>query len=180
MVEQILWLISQFYDKNRVLFVTGRKEGESREVDASPEHLFGKPAKGRIPPPPYTVQVQVQRRNPLRQQAQNELFMQAYSMSAQAGQVFPLSALFELLQVDGKDRILPVLRQSDALTQQLQQMAQQNEMLAQQNAELQQSVAGLEQLNAQYGEQMRGGASGMYPSEQATDEVLPDVEGGAV
>ncbi len=179
-VEQIMWLISQFYDKGRVLFVTGRKEGESREVDASPEHLFGKKSKGTIPPPPYTVQVQVQRRNPLRQQAQNELFMQAYSMSAQAGQIFPLSVLFELLQVDGKDKILPILRQSDALTQQMQQLAQQNQMLTQQNAELQQSVTGLQQLNDQYAEQMRSGAEGMYPSAQATDQPLPDVEGGAV
>lgn len=179
-VEQIMWLISQFYEKNRIVFVTGRKEGENREVAASPERLFGKHEKGRVPPPPYTVQVQVQRRNPLRQQAQNELFMQAYSMSAQAGQIFPLSALFELLQVDGKDRILPVLRQYDAIAQQMQQMAQQNEMLAQQNAELQQSVAGLQQLNDEYAMQMRGGASGMYPTEEATDEVLPDVAGGAV
>lgn len=179
-VEQIMWLISQFYEKNRIVFVTGRKEGENREVAASPERLFGKHEKGRVPPPPYTVQVQVQRRNPLRQQAQNELFMQAYSMSAQAGQIFPLSALFELLQVDGKDRILPVLRQYDAIAQQMQQMAQQNEMLVQQNAELQQSVAGLQQLNDEYAMQMRGGASGMYPTEEATDEVLPDVAGGAV
>lgn len=179
-VEQIMWLVSQFYDKGRVLFVTGRKEGESREVDASPEHLFGRKSKGTLPPPPYTVQVQVQRRNPLRQQAQNELFMQAYSMSAQAGQVFPLSVLFELLQVDGKDKILPVLRQNDALTQQMQQLAQQNEMLTQQNTELQQSVAGLQQLNNQYAEQMRGGAEGMYPSAQATDQVLPSLEGGAM
>lgn len=179
-VEQIMWLISQFYDKGRVLFVTGRKEGESREVDASPEHLFGKKNKGTIPPPPYTVQVQVQRRNPLRQQAQNELFMQAYSMSAQAGQIFPLSVLFELLQVDGKDKILPILRQSDALTQQMQQLSQQNQMLTQQNAELQQSVSGLQQLNDQYAQQMRGGAEGMYPSAQEADQALPDVEGGAV
>lgn len=179
-VEQIMWLLSQFYEKSRIVFVTGRKEGENREVAASPERLFGKHEKGRVPPPPYTVQVQVQRRNPLRQQAQNELFMQAYSMSAQAGQVFPLSALFELLQVDGKDRILPVLRQYDAIAQQMQQMAQQNEMLTQQNAELQQSVAGLQQLNDEYAMQMRGGASGMYPTEEATDEVLSDVAGGAV
>lgn len=179
-VEQIMWLISQFYEKTRIVFVTGRKEGENREVAASPERLFGKHEKGRVPPPPYTVQVQVQRRNPLRQQAQNELFMQAYSMSAQAGQVFPLSALFELLQVDGKDRILPVLRQYDALAQQMQQMAQQNEMLTQQNAELQQSVAGLQQLNDEYAMQMRGGATGMYPSEQAADQGLSDVAGGAV
>lgn len=179
-VEQVMWLISQFYDKKRALYVTGHKDGSEREVDASPEHLFGKRDKGTLPPPPYTVQVQVQRRNPLRQQAQNELFMQAYSMSAQAGQIFPLSVLFELLQVDGKDKILPVLRQTDAITQQMQQLAQQNEMLTQQNAQLQQSVAGLEELNGQYAQQMRGGASGMYPSEQATDTPLPDVEGGAV
>lgn len=179
-VEQVMWLISQFYDKKRALYVTGHKDGSEREVDASPEHLFGKRDKGTLPPPPYTVQVQVQRRNPLRQQAQNELFMQAYSMSAQAGQIFPLSVLFELLQVDGKDKILPVLRQIDAITQQMQQLAQQNEMLTQQNAQLQQSVAGLEELNGQYAQQMRGGASGMYPSEQATDTPLPDVEGGAV
>lgn len=179
-VEQVMWLISQFYDQDRVLFVTGRKEGELKEVDASPEHLFGRRKSGMIPPPPYTVQVQVQRRNPLRQQAQNELFMQAYSMSAQAGQVFPLSVLFELLQVDGKDKILPVLRQTDAITQQMQQMNEQNQMLTQQNAELQQSIAGLEQLNDQYAAQMRGGASAMYPAEQATDSPLPDVEGGVI
>lgn len=179
-VEQVMWLISQFYDQDRVLFVTGRKEGELKEVDASPEHLFGRRKSGMIPPPPYTVQVQVQRRNPLRQQAQNELFMQAYSMSAQAGQVFPLSVLFELLQVDGKDKILPVLRQTDAITQQMQQMHEQNQMLTQQNAELQQSIAGLEQLNDQYAAKMRGGASAMYPAEQATDSPLPDVEDGVI
>ena len=106
MVTQVMWLISQFYDRRRVLFITGR------EVSASPERLFG---QGLFPTPPYTVQVQVQRRNPLRQQAQNELVLQAYQMSAQAGQHFPLSTLFELLQVEGKERILPVLRDNENL-----------------------------------------------------------------
>ena len=106
MVTQVMWLISQFYDRRRVLFITGR------EVSASPERLFG---QGCFPAPPYTVQVQVQRRNPLRQQAQNELVLQAYQMSAQAGQHFPLSTLFELLQVEGKERILPVLRENEHL-----------------------------------------------------------------
>ena len=106
MVTQVMWLISQFYDRRRVLFITGR------EVSASPERLFG---AGLFPAPPYTVQVQVQRRNPLRQQAQNELVLQAYQMSAQAGQHFPLSTLFELLQVEGKERILPVLRENEHL-----------------------------------------------------------------
>ena len=38
-VEQVMWLISQFYDQDRVLFVTGRKEGDMKEVDASPERF---------------------------------------------------------------------------------------------------------------------------------------------
>ena len=36
-------------------------------------------------------------------------------MSAEAGQYFPLSTLFELLQVEGKERILPVLREHEHL-----------------------------------------------------------------
>ena len=150
-VEQIMWLISQFYDKKRVLFITGEKAGvrDQREVDASPDHLFGKNA-GKHLPPPYTVQVQVQRRNPLRQQAQNELFMQAYSMSAQAGQYFPLSALFEILHVDGKERILPVLKQNEAMQQQMQQLAAQNEQLQAQVQQQAEEIANLEEVNAQY------------------------------
>ena len=34
-----------------------------------------------------------------------------------AGQPFPLSVLFDLLQVDGKERILPVIRQHEKAMQ---------------------------------------------------------------
>ena len=111
MVTQIMWLISQFYGRRRMLYITGR------EIDVSPARLFGPHEDGAVPAPPYSVQVQVQRRNPLRQQAQNDLFLQAYRLSAQAGQYFPLSALFDILHVDGKDRILPVLRENELLPQ---------------------------------------------------------------
>ena len=141
MVTQVMWLISQFYDRRRVFFITGR------EVSASPERLFG---QGVFPVPPYTVQVQVQRRNPLRQQAQNELVLQAYQMSAQAGQHCPLSTLFELLQVEGKERILPVLRENENLpaeNEELREMCQQADGLMsrqQQSARQQQEL--VEQL----------------------------------
>lgn len=129
-VEQVMWLISQFYDRRRVLFITGREAGRAREVNASPERLFGAAQPGAsLPPPPYTVQVQVQRRNPLRQQAQNELFLQAYEMSAKAGQAFPLSMLFELLQVDGKERVLPVIRANEAMLARLEALERENEEL---------------------------------------------------
>lgn len=158
-VEQIMWLIAQFYDSKRLVFVTGRSGQEGKEVVADPKKLFdlGARDKGHLPPPPYTVQVQVQRRNPLRQQAQNELFMQAYSMAAQAGASFPLSALFELLHVDGKERVLPVLKEFEMHQQQMQQLAQQNEMLVQENQQLKESVQGLKDLSDQYAAEIGDG-----------------------
>ncbi len=132
MVTQVMWLISQFYDDARVLCITGRAK-PARAVDASPARLFGPaPEGGALPPPPYTVQVQVQRRNPLRQQAQNELFLQAYDMAARAGQPLRLSALFELMQVDGKERILPLLRQAERIPEQMAALAAQGELLTRQ------------------------------------------------
>ena len=99
-----------------------------------------KRGKGSVPPPPYTVQVQVQRRNPLRIQAQNELFIQAYTMAAQAGQQFPLSLLFDLLIVDGKERIKPVLQQVDQQTQMIQQLMAENEQLKNNEQNLRKAV----------------------------------------
>ena len=150
-VEQVLWLISQYYDKKRMLYVTGGRDGENElhEVNADPARLFGSRKGKHLPPPPYTVQIQVQRRNPLRQQAQNELIIQAYNMSAQAGQYFPLSTLFELLHVDGKDRILPVLRQNEMQQQMMAQLQAQVQQQAAQIEQLAQSEANLKEVNAE-------------------------------
>ena len=89
-------------------------------------------------------------------QAQNELFIKAYSMAAQAQQVFPLSALFELLTVDGKDRILPILRETEVITQQMQQMAQQIEQLNQQNQQLAEGMENLKGLNSKLSKTRNG------------------------
>jgi hypothetical protein len=178
-VEQVMWLISQFYDKNRVMFVTGGREGVAtqREVKADPKRLFGKQNSDHMPPPPYTVQVQIQRRNPLRQQAQNELFMQAYSMSAQAGQYFPLSVLFELLHVDGKERILPVLKQNETTQRQMQEMQATIEQQSQQMQQMAQGMANLQEINEKLmSSQSQRGAGSMYPTEEASDVSIPEGE----
>lgn len=173
-VEQVMWLISQFYDKDRMMMVTGREHIEGRrEVSADPKRLFGTGKSGHLPPPPYIVQVQVQRRNPLRQQAQNELFMQAYSMSMQGGNPFPLHVLFELLHVDGKERILPVLKEYDLIRQQMQQMAAQVEQLTAKNQEMQAGMANQKKIVDQMMAGQRG-AGGMYPTEQASDQMIPE------
>lgn len=169
-----MWLVAQFYDKKRVVFITGRPDKADRAVALDRQTLYGKTRKrGKaLPPPPYSVQVQVQRRNPLRVQAQNELFMQMYSMSAQARQYFPISVLLELLQVDGKEKILPVIRETEQFMQQMQQLMQQNEQLVAQNEQLAAGVQNLQGLNQKYIQAMR---KGMYPTQDPTDQALPDV-----
>lgn len=156
-VEHIMWLMHQFYDKNRRILISGK------EVDASAAHLFGKKGgKGAYPAPAYTVQVQVSRRNPLRVQAQNDLFLQAYSMSAQAGTPFPLSMLFRLLNVDGKDKILPILDENDRTQQLIQSMQQQIEQLAATGQEQQKQMASLQATIAKQNEALARGQAVQY------------------
>ena len=141
MVEQIIWLMAQFYDDDRVMMITGRKG--RRELKVDKKKLFGAKKNGSVNPPPYTVQIEVSSHDPQRIANQNQMFMEAYTMSAQAQQFFPLSALFEILNLDGKDKILPVIRgnehyqeQMQALQQQVEQMGQQMQQMQEENTNL--------------------------------------------
>ena len=132
-VEQIIWLMSQFYDDDRVVMITGKKTA----VKVDTEKLFGHKSKGSVNPPPYTVQIEVSSRDPQRIANQNQMFMEAYTMSAQAQQFFPLSALFDILNLDGKDKILPVIKKNEHYQEQMQQMQQQLEQMGQQMEQMQ-------------------------------------------
>ena len=119
--EQILWLMAQFYDDKRVMLLTG-KTGLMKQVQVDSKAMFGVKTKGAVNPPPYSVQIEISTRDPQRIANQNQMFMEAYTMAAQAQQVFPLSALFQILNLDGKDRILPVIQANEQYQQQMQQM----------------------------------------------------------
>lgn len=134
-VEQIVWLMAQFYDNDRVLMITGHRG--VREVRVTDE-MFGR-GGGAVSPPPYSVQIEISSRDPQRIANQNQMFLEAYTMAAQAQQFFPLSALIEILNIDGKDKILPVIQANETYQQQMQQMQQQVEQMGQQ----------LEQANAE-------------------------------
>ena len=125
MVEQIVWLMSQFYDNDRTMMITGRQS----ELRVDMKKLFGKKGKGAVSPPPYTVEIEVSSRDPQRIANQNQMFMEAYTMSAQAQQFFPLSSLFQILNLDGKDKILPVIRDNETYQQQMEQLQQQIEQM---------------------------------------------------
>ena len=140
MVEQVLWLMAEFYDNERLLLMTGHT--------AKVSDVFGK-TKGAVPPPPYTVQIEVITHDPQRIANQNQMFMEAYTMAAQAQQNFPLSSLFEILNLDGKDKILPVIRQNEHYQEQMQQMQMQLEQMGQQMAGMQKENENLRMVSNQ-------------------------------
>ena len=161
-VEQIIWLMSQFYDDDRTMMITGR--GGRRELKVDKEKLFGVRKKGGVNPPPYTVEIEVSSRDPQRIANQNQMFMEAYTMSAQAQQFFPLSALFNILNLDGKDKILPVIQanehyqeQMQALQQQVEQMGLQMEQMNAENQNLRKAVSQTTNALAQMGARRGGG-----------------------
>jgi len=160
-VEQIIWLMAQFYDNKRVVMITGRNQPVRMDV----ERIFGKKTKGAVNPPPYTVQIEVSSRDPQRVANQNQMFMEAYTMSAQAQQFFPLSSLFQILNLDGKDKILPVIRanehyqeQMQAMQQQIEQMGQQMEQMQAENANLKKAVTNTTNTLANMSARRGGGA----------------------
>ena len=162
MVEQIIWLMAQFYDDDRTMMITGRKGRRELQVDM--QRLFGKKRKGAVNPPPYTVEIEVSSRDPQRIANQNQMFMEAYTMSAQAQQFFPLSALFQILNLDGKDKILPVIQENEHYQEQMQQLQQQVEQMGQQmeqmqaeNQNLRSAVSNTTNALAQMGARRGGG-----------------------
>ena len=52
-------------------------------------------------------------------------------MAAQAQQNFPLSSLFQILNLDGKDKILPVIKSNEHYQEMMQQMQAQLEQMGQ-------------------------------------------------
>ena len=144
-VEQIIWLMAQFYDEDRVMMITGHS-GKMKQVKVTKE-MFGRSGDA-VTPPPYAVQIEISSRDPQRIANQNQMFLEAYTMAAQAQQFFPLSSLIEILNIDGKDKILPVIQanenyqqQMEQMAQQVQQMGEQMERIAAENQSLKQNVA---------------------------------------
>ena len=171
-VEQILWLMAQFYKDERMLLITGR-DGRSREISINPEIFFGKRNRGAVPPPPYIVQVEIQRRNPAQVSAQNEMFMQAYTMAAQAQQYFPLSSLFQILNVEGKDRIMPILQANEEKQDMIMQLQQQIEQMGGQLEQLQKENQNLRSVSSRMTNALSGINSGFLnaPGSKVADEA---------
>ena len=135
-IEQVIWLMAQYYKEERVIMITGREPGTRKELRIKPEELFGKKVKGAVNPPPYTVQIEVSSRDPQRIANQNQMFMEAFTMAAQTPNPMRLSDLFKILNLDGKDKILPVIEENEHYQEMMAQMQQQLEQAQMENEQL--------------------------------------------
>jgi hypothetical protein len=173
-VEQTIWLIAQYYDAEHTFLLTGNN-GQLRMTQTDAAAIYGTdvPMKGELPPPPFSVQIQVNRTNPMRIQAQNETLMQAAQMCMQAGQVVPFTLLFELLNLDGKDRVRELVQVTDQTTQMIQQLQGQLQQAMEMNGQLNQAVGNLQQ-------QIRDGGATTTQPQQGALQGMGGNTGGAI
>jgi len=161
--EQLLWIVYQFYEEDRKILITGRDD-KRREISVGSKRMGGDE-------PHYTVQVQVQRKNPMRIQAFNETVLSASQMYAQNGTPLPVSTVFDAMNLDGKERIMAILREADARNDQMQTLAlqaQQATQTAEQlGAQAQQMAQEIEQLRRVIQEQQQALAPTSTPPQTA-------------
>ena len=116
MVEQILWVLSEYMEPGRKMRIIGgwNSSGGMREriIELVAPDRHG----GALPRPAYTVRVQVQRGNPNQIQTDNEFLMQAVKICADAGTPLPPETVIRLMEgYRNKDGVLRAMRESDPL-----------------------------------------------------------------
>ena len=113
MVEQILWVLSEYMEPGRKLRIIGGWNSSGGMRERIIELVAPDKRGGALPRPAYTVRVQVQRGNPNQIQADNEFLMQAVKICADAGTPLPPDAVIRLMEgYRSKDGVLRAMRES--------------------------------------------------------------------
>ena len=98
MVEQVLWVLSEYLDPGRKIRIVGGWNSTGSMRERVIELVAPKAEGDRLPRPAYTVRVQVQRNNPRQIQRDNEFLMQVVEICAQYGQPLPPEAVIRLME----------------------------------------------------------------------------------
>lgn len=134
MVEQILWVLSDYLDADRRLRIVGGWDSTGNMKDRIVELIAPNRDGGKLPKPAYTVRVQVQKNNPLQIQADNEFLMQVAQICGQAGQALPPESVISLMEgYRTKSSVLKIVRQNSQQQAMMEQMQAQIEQLTAQN-----------------------------------------------
>ena len=128
MIEQILWVLSEYIDADRVIKIVGGWEsGMGMKDKLITLHVPDKDGD-RLPKPAFSVRVQVQKHNPVWSERFNELLMRAAEVSSQGGKPIPADILIGAVQgFPDKGRIVRLLQEVGTMYDQIAQMRQQIE-----------------------------------------------------
>ena len=132
MVEQIIWVMSEYLTADRKFMIVGGWDSTGN-MQQRLIQLLAPPMEGdELKKPAYAVQVQVQKRNPLQIQVDNEFLSQCAQICAQAGSPLPPEAVIGLMEgYRTKSSVLKVVQQNSIVQQQIQQLTVQVEQLTQ-------------------------------------------------
>ena len=115
MIEQILWVLSEYMEPGRKLRIIGGWNSSGGMRERIIELIAPDKRGGALPRPAYTVRVQVQRGNPNQIQADNEFLMQAVKICADAGTPLPPETVIRLMEgYRSKESVLRAMRESEA------------------------------------------------------------------
>lgn len=98
MVEQILWVLSEYMEPGRTLRIVGGWD-QAGSMQEKVVQLLATGLRGdEMPKPAYTVRVQTQRNTPGEIQEANEFLLKAAEMCAQYGQPLPPQSVLALME----------------------------------------------------------------------------------
>lgn len=173
-------LIRQFYDVGRSFRITG-KAGENKYVQLSNERIAGRPIPSAYPMqsrkpdyqpavrvPVFDIVVRPQKRSAYSKLAQNELAKELYGLGLFNPQLAEQSVTcLEMMDFDGKDKVLAKVQQGQTLLMQVTQMQQR---MQQMDAMLRQLTGGAVQAGvpAVQGMQRAGGGAKRSGQTQAS------------
>ena len=113
MIEQILWVLSEYMEPGRKLRIIGGWNSAGGMRERIIELVAPDRRGGALPRPAYTVRVQVQRGNPNQIQSDNEFLMQAVKICADAGMPLPPETVIRLMEgYRSKEGVLRAIREN--------------------------------------------------------------------
>ena len=143
MIEQVLWVLSEYMEPSRKLRIVGGWDSTGNMKDRLVELHAPKAEGDKLPKPAYHVRVQVQKNNPLQIQASNELLTQAAQVCAQYGNPLPPETFIGLLQgYPNKSSVLKAVQANSIVQQKMQQLEAQVQQLSTQLAQQRKANAG--------------------------------------
>ena len=170
MVEQILWVLSEYMEPGRKMRIIGGWNSSGGMRERIIELVAPDRRGGALPRPAYTVRVQVQKSNPLQIQADNEFLTQVATICAQSGSPLPPETVVSLMEgVRTKGTVLKALQENGQMQSRMRMLEEQLAAANQKNESMQQAARGMQKALT----------SGGYANLGVEADVRGEADGGA-